>query len=120
MSGERFEQFRCPLGYRILPNICAECKQFNCEKNPQFLGDKVQTPSEIKPENPVETPAEIKPPEEFKCDICGKIFKVKIALAGHKRSHKNPKFEDHSRSLEEGEKTSSVKTENKSIGHKSP
>jgi hypothetical protein len=26
---------------------------------------------------------------EYKCDICGKICTAKIALAGHKRSHKS-------------------------------
>lgn len=52
-----------------MPSICAECKQLNCIKNPKGV-------------------KEVKPEEGFKCDICGKIFKVKIALAGHKRSHK--------------------------------
>ena len=28
-------------------------------------------------------------PHDFVCDVCGKEFKYKIALTGHKRTHKN-------------------------------
>jgi hypothetical protein len=27
-------------------------------------------------------------PGEFKCEVCGKVFKNRIGLAGHRRSHK--------------------------------
>ena len=49
----------------------------------EFAEEVEEKKEEIKAEEP-----KIATAEEFKCDICQKVFKVKIALAGHKRSHK--------------------------------
>ena len=51
MQGDRFGNFRCPIGYKVLPSICAECKRDTCIKNPKFkvkesLGEKTPVKQE--------------------------------------------------------------------------
>tara|TARA_Y100000310_G_scaffold279879_1_gene299263 strand:+ start:429 stop:638 length:210 start_codon:yes stop_codon:yes gene_type:complete len=52
VSGDRFEQFRCPIKYRVLLGVCSECKNFTCIKNPKFkikesLGEKTPVKKEL-------------------------------------------------------------------------
>lgn len=53
----------------------------------KLVGKKVE--EVVKPiEPPIELKQEVIPEKPFVCPECGKSFKVKVALAGHQRSHK--------------------------------
>ena len=47
------------------------------EKKEEVEEEKAEEPEEEKEEKP----------KEFKCEVCGKVFKARIALAGHMKSH---------------------------------
>jgi uncharacterized Zn-finger protein len=57
---------------------CPQCLKRPIENEPEM---PLQEPPQTEEAKPTSAP-------EFTCDICGKTFTRRIALTGHKRSHK--------------------------------
>ena len=56
---------------------------------PGTEGNEAITPESAQKEVPLNEPVEEKQDvKSFACDVCGKPFGTKLALSGHKRSHK--------------------------------
>ena len=73
----------CEIDGMAIINPIASCSRF----------DKVVVPVLPSVESVLETPsreplASVENREGFQCDVCGKMLKTKLALVGHKRSHK--------------------------------
>lgn len=68
-------------------------KELNTESHetpvPGTEGNEAITPESVQKEVPLNEPVEEKQDvKSFACDVCGKPFGTKLALSGHKRSHK--------------------------------